>query len=105
MRPLGALIGTGTCSNAQCNPSEIAPGTGSLSFNQTLSYDTHYMTVKGRKANEKGFYEVQIGDPATQASSISSYVPPTWTPSCWTRWNTTRALANNSTDPISDTQR
>ncbi|HMI90319.1 MAG TPA: hypothetical protein VK509_03095, partial [Polyangiales bacterium] len=78
VRPLGALLGAGTCSNQQCAPSELAPASDSLSFTQTLSYDTHYMTVKGRRANEKGFYEVQVGDPA-QGSATTTYAPPTWT--------------------------
>jgi hypothetical protein len=73
VRPLGALLGAGTCSNAQCAQSELTNN-----FTQTLSYDTHYMTVKGRKANEKGFYEVQVGDSA-QGGGQTTYVPPTWT--------------------------
>ena len=47
-------------------------------FTRDLGADTYYLTVKGRRATEKGFYELQIGDPA-KGSNVTRYVPPTWT--------------------------
>ncbi len=88
-RPLGDSCGSnGQCCSGKCTSSKCA-GTdpaGSQacrsselttnSFTQSLAADNYYLTVKGRKANEKGFYELQVGDPAHGTSP--KYVPPDW---------------------------
>ena len=61
---------SGTCTSGKC-------ATGLPSFTTTLAPDTYYLTVKGRRAQEKGFYELQIGDPS-KGSSATKYTAPTW---------------------------
>jgi hypothetical protein len=63
---------SGVCgSNKKCSA-------GVPSFEQSLAPDTYYLTVKGRKAAEKGYFELQVGDP-NNGASVSKYVPPVWT--------------------------
>jgi hypothetical protein len=68
----GARQSNGTCTNAQCASSEI-----NASISRALTFESHYVTVKGRGPADKGFYEVQIGNPSDGASQ-TRYVPPTW---------------------------
>jgi hypothetical protein len=76
--------GSQSCTSEQRSVNYIdsnpAPGGGSaLNPTWNLGADTYYLTVKGRRAAEKGFYELQIGDPAKGApTSASRYTPPTW---------------------------
>jgi hypothetical protein len=70
----GKCTGVDPVGTVACKTTEIA----SNGFTQSLAPDSYYVTVKGRKANEKGFYELQVGDPIN-GSAVTKYVPPTWT--------------------------
>jgi len=60
----------GDCTSAQL--------TGTPGFTELLPPGTYYMSIKGRRATEKSFYELQIGDPNI-GSNTARYVPHTWT--------------------------
>jgi cysteine-rich repeat protein len=71
----GKCAGTDPAGTRACLTSQLS----STGFTQSLAPDTYYMTVKGRKADEKGFYELQIGDPANGSTSTTKYTPTSWT--------------------------
>jgi cysteine-rich repeat protein len=64
----------GTNGNPDCTSGQLS----SSSFTESLAAGTYYLSVKGRRATEKGFYELQIGAPSN-GSSTARYVPRTWT--------------------------
>ena len=60
---------SGKCTSSKCSGTDPASSGSACrstefanSFSQSLSADTYYMTVKGRKATEKPFYELQVGE-------------------------------------------
>ena len=61
---------SGSCKSGKCE--DVLP-----SFTQSLTPDTYYLSVKGRRATEKGFFELQVGDPQ-KGANISKFVPPVW---------------------------
>lgn len=50
--------------------------TRSLDFTKTLSPDTYYVAVKGVRASDEGYFQLQIGQ--TSARTQTTYNPPTW---------------------------
>jgi hypothetical protein len=60
----------GDCTNAQL--------TGTPGFTENLAPGTYYMSIKGRRATEESFYELQIGDPNLGMNN-TRYVPRTFT--------------------------
>jgi hypothetical protein len=59
-------------------PDCTMPQINTTGFTEALAPGNYYMSVKGRKANEKSFYELQIGDPNV-GSNTARYTPRTWT--------------------------
>jgi Lectin C-type domain len=51
--------------------------TRSLDFSRTLDPGTYYVAVKGVRATDAGFFQLQIGQ--TSAKTQTTYNPPTWT--------------------------
>jgi hypothetical protein len=89
-KPLGDLCSTSSsccssrCSSGRCSGTDPA-GTKACytsevtnnGWSASLAQDTYYLTVKGRRAGEAGFYELQVGDPA-KGSPATKYTPPVW---------------------------
>ncbi len=47
-----------------------------IELNQTLAPDTYYVAVKGVRATDAGYYQLQVGQ--TSARTSTTYTPPTW---------------------------
>jgi hypothetical protein len=48
----------------------------SVDFTRTLAPDTYYVAIKGVRATDAGYYQLQIGQ--TSARTSTTYNPPTW---------------------------
>lgn len=77
---------SGTCTSGKCVGPDPAGTQACLSteltsdgFTQTLAPDTYFVTIKARRAADKGFFELQVGDPAKGSTTTTTYTPPKWT--------------------------